>query len=408
MRFDLIANFSPGETKPWPRVLEMIREQCSLAEQAGFTTAWFTEHHFAHNGYMNAPPNPVQLCTHIAAHCQRLRVGTAPIVLPDWHPLRVAEDVAMLDNMSLGRVDFGVAKGINERATIQFNADADRRDNAKVMRLYQESLEIILKAWTNEAFTHEGEFYQFPVPGWQETNRFFEPLDPRYHAQDGEYKAMYVHPRPYAPAHGQRGHPPVWLMSNAPPTFKLAGEKGWGVISMSAAPKSTIACWEPYREALSAREGREVARGEGVGVCLPFYVGESMAEAAATIRPSINAYYEFLGGSRPAGEWTKHGYLDIGEEMTPEDEVGDWFDFLNKRGIIVVGDAAYVTERLAEKQETMGLDHVMLMQQYTGVPYEKILASWHRLFENVVPVFGTQSIAQKRAAAAAAAAQQEQ
>ena len=87
----------------------------------------------------------------------------------------------MLDNMSLGRVDFGVAKGINERATIQFNADGDRRDNDKVMRLYLESLEIILKAWTNEAFTHQGEFYQFPVPGWKETNRFLEPHDPLYH-----------------------------------------------------------------------------------------------------------------------------------------------------------------------------------------------------------------------------------
>ena len=391
MRFDLIANFSPGETIPWTRTLEMILEQCSLAEKAGFTTAWFTEHHFAHNGYMNAPPNPIQMCTHVAAHCKKLRVGTAPIVLPDWHPLRVAEDVAMLDNMSLGRVDFGVAKGINERSTIQFNRDADRRDNERVMRLYQESLEIILKAWTNEAFTHEGEFYQFPVPGWRETNRFFQPLDPRYHGADGEYKAIYVHPRPV-----QQDHPPVWLMSNAPQTFQLAGEKGWGVISMSAGHKKTLACWEPYREALSKREGRAVRLGEGVGVCTAFYVGESMEEAVRTIRPAINAYYEFLGGSRPAGEWTKHGYLDIGEEMTPEDEAMDWFDFLNKRGTIVVGDAEYVVDRFAEKKESIGLDHLMLMQQYTGVSYEKILASWERLFEHVVPKFGTQSITQLR------------
>jgi alkanesulfonate monooxygenase SsuD/methylene tetrahydromethanopterin reductase-like flavin-dependent oxidoreductase (luciferase family) len=255
MRFDLIANFNPGITIPWPRVLEMLREQCSLAEQAGFTTAWFTEHHFAHNGYMNAPPNPIQMCTHIAAHCQKLRVGTCPVVLPDWHPLRVAEDIAMLDNMSLGRVDFGVAKGINERATIQFNKDADRRDNAKVMRLFQESLDVILKAWTNESFTHQGEFYQFPVPGWKETNRFFDPLDANYHDADGEYKAMYVHPRPY-----QAEHPPVWLMSNAPPTFALAGERDWGVISMSSAPKRTLACWEPYRDAVATRENRVVRR----------------------------------------------------------------------------------------------------------------------------------------------------
>jgi len=391
MRFDLIANFSPGETIPWPRVLEMIREQTGLAEQAGFTTSWFTEHHFAHNGYMNAPPNPIQMATHVAARFERIRVGTCPIVLPDWHPLRVAEDVAMLDNMSLGRVDFGVAKGINERSTIQFNRDADRRDNGKVMRLFLESLEVIQKAWTDEAFTHEGEFWRFPEPGWQETNRFFQPLDPRYHAPDGEYTAMYVHPRPY-----QAPHPPVWLMSNAPPTFAIAGAKGQGVISMSSAPRRTLACWEPYREALSKREGREAQLGEGVGVCTPFYVGESQEEAERTIRPCINAYYEFLGGSRPAGEWTKHGYLDIGETMTPEEEDGDWFDFLNRRGIIVVGSAEYVAERFAEKRETTGLDHLVLMQQYTGVPYSKIMASWDRLCEHVVPRFGTRSIAQIR------------
>ncbi len=391
MRFDLIANFSPGETIPWTLALEMIREQTGLCEQAGFTTSWFTEHHFAHNGYMNAPPNPIQMATHIAARFDRIRVGTCPIVLPDWHPLRVAEDVAMLDNMSLGRVDFGVAKGINERSTIQFNPDADRRDNSRVMRLFLESLEVIEKAWTDEAFTHHGEFWQFPIPGWRETNRFFEPLDPRYHAPDGEYTAMYVHPRPY-----QNPHPPVWLMSNAPPTFAIAGAKGQGVISMSSAPKRTLACWEPYRDALSKRDGRAVQLGEGVGVCTPFYVGTSQEEAEATIRPAINAYYEFLGGSRPAGEWTKHGYLDIGETMTAMDENGDWFDFLNRRGIIVVGSAEYVTERFAEKRETTGLDHLVLMQQYTGVPYAKILASWDRLCEHVVPHFGTRSIAQER------------
>ena len=82
--------------------------------------------------------------------------------------------------------------------------------------------------------------------------------------------------------------------------------------------------------------------------------------------------------------------------MSAEDENADWFDFLNKRGIIMVGDAEFVADRIAERQETTGLDHLMLMQQYTGVPYEKILASWHRLFENVVPHFITQSSVHKR------------
>lgn len=120
------------------------------------------------------------------------------------------------------------------------------------------------------------------------------------------------------------------------------------------------ACWEPYRDALSRREGCNVNLGEGVGVYTTFDVGESMEVAVNTIRGPINAYCEFLRGSRPKSEWTKHGYLYIGEEMTPQDEALDWFDFQKKRGVIMVGDAAYVAERFVEKQETIGLDHLML------------------------------------------------
>ena len=389
MRFDFIPNFNIGVNIPWNRTLEMFREQTSLVEQADFTTVWFTEHHFAHNGFINAPPNPIQVCTHIGAHFKKIRVGTCPVVLPDWHPLRVAEDIAMLDNMTLGRVDFGVAKGINERQTLQFNENADRRKNDKVMRLFEESLDIVLKAWDNEVFKYKGEFYEFPVPNWKETNRYFQPFDKRYHNSDGEYKAMYVHPRPF-----QSPNIPIWLMSNAPSTFKTAGSNGWGVISMATTPQRTLACWQPYREEISKFRGFEAKIGEGVGVCFSFYVGESQKEAEDTVRPAINAYYEMLGGSRPLGEWTKHGYLDIGEEMSDSDDALDWFDFLNARGIIVVGDANYVIERFHRCRESYGLDHVVCMQQFVNVPYHKLISSLARFIEHVVPYFGTKSIEQ--------------
>jgi alkanesulfonate monooxygenase SsuD/methylene tetrahydromethanopterin reductase-like flavin-dependent oxidoreductase (luciferase family) len=88
----------------------MMREQTQLQNKVDFTTVWLTEHHFAHNGYLNAPPNPIMMSLDLASHSKKIRVGQAPIVLPDWHPLRVAEDIALLDNMTEGRVDFGVAK----------------------------------------------------------------------------------------------------------------------------------------------------------------------------------------------------------------------------------------------------------------------------------------------------------
>ena len=190
MRFDICPFFKPGENIPWTETIRMMREQTRLAEEAGFTTAWFTEHHFAHNGYLNAPPNPILVSADIAAHCKKIRVGQAPVVLPDWHPLRVAEDIALLDNMTDGRVDFGAAKGVNERACIQLNPEADKRDDKKVYSMFRECLDIIVKAWTEDPFSYEGEFYQFPVSGWKETNRMFFPLDQRYFNAENEY----VHP----------------------------------------------------------------------------------------------------------------------------------------------------------------------------------------------------------------------
>ena len=308
MRFDFIPFFNPGENIPWDRVVRMMREQTRLAEQAGFTTVWLTEHHLAHNGYLNAPPNPVLLGADLAAHCKKIRVGQAPVVLPDWHPLRVAEDVALLDNMTEGRVDFGAGRGLNERTTLQFNIDADRRNNAKVDALFRECLEIVIKAWTEDPFTYNGEFYQFPVPGWQETNKMFFPLDSRYYEPDGEYVGMYVHPRPY-----QKPHPPIWLMSNTPPTYQFAAAGGMKVIGMSNPTGKVLSCWTAYQEAATETQRREVELGDGVAMCVVIYVAETMEDAARDIRSSVNRYWEFISGTRPGGEWERRSYLDEGE-----------------------------------------------------------------------------------------------
>lgn len=383
MRFDIIPFFNPGQNLPWHQIIAMFREQTQIAEQAGFTTVWCTEHHFAHNGYLNATPNPILMCADLAAHSKSIRVGTCPVVLPDWHPLRVAEDIAMLDNLTEGRVDFGVAKGINERQTIQFNREADRRDNDRVFALFQESLEIILKAWTEDPFTYEGEFYQFPVPGWKEPNKAF-PLDPDYHSEDGEYIAMHIHPRPF-----QEPHPPVWLLSNTPYSYEQAAKRGFNVIGMSAPPGRTLACWELYQKTISEIENREVTLGENVGVCTQIYIADTMEEAAATVRPAINTFYEFMNGARPKGEWQRKVYLEEGQELSSADRDSDWFDFLLSNGIIWVGTSEYVAEHLAEAREKVNLQHLQLLQQFPGVPFEKIRTSMSTFAEKVMPQFVT-------------------
>ena len=387
MRFDFVPFFNPGENIPWNRTVAMMREQAQIADQAGFTTVWSTEHHFAHNGYLNAAPNPILMSADLAAHTKNIRVGQAPVVLPDWHPLRVAEDVALLDNMTEGRVDFGAARGVNERACIQFNLkpEADKRDDKKSYALFRECLDIVTRAWTEDPFSYKGDFYQFPVPGWKETNRMFFPLDERYHAEDGEYIGMYIHPRPY-----QQPHPPVWLMSNAPFSFEFAGRSGYNLIAMSSPKDNIRACWDAYKKAADEVRDTPVRPGDNVGLCVAIYVADSMEQAAKDIRPAINLYYELLSGVRPSGEWMKKAYLGKDEELSAEDAESDWFDFLMSRGIIWVGTADYVADKITEYRDEVNVHHIMLLQQYPGIAYEKILASMSKFASDVMPRFESQ------------------
>tara|TARA_B100000674_G_C37971950_1_gene977382 strand:+ start:2222 stop:3391 length:1170 start_codon:yes stop_codon:yes gene_type:complete len=381
MRFDICPFFRPGEDIPWTETIRMMREQARLAEEAGFTTAWFTEHHFAHKGYLNAPPNPILVSADIAAHCKKIRVGQAPVVLPDWHPLRVAEDIALLDNMTDGRVDFGAAKGVNERGCIQLNPEADKRDDKKVYSMFRECLDIIIKAWTEDPFSYEGDFYQFPVPGWKETNRMFFPLDKRYFNAENEYIGMYIHPRPV-----QKPHPPVWLMSNTPFTYEFAGKNHSNVIGMCSSKDNLNACWDAYKLGAES-SGREGMPGTGVGTCVIIYVANTMEEAAKTIRPSINKYYEYVAGARPGDEWAKASMLNPGEDLSQEDAEKDWFDFLMSRGIIWVGSPDYVGEKLQEYNEDASVNHIMLLQQFPDVSYESIIKSQTMFSEQVLPRF---------------------
>ena len=313
---------------------------------------------------------------------KKIRVGQAPVVLPDWHPLRVAEDIALLDNLTDGRVDFGVAKGINERTTLQFNIEADRRDDKKCYALFRECLDIITKAWTENPFSYQGEFYQFPVPGWKEPNRMFAPFDSRYHTEDGEYIGMYVHPRPV-----QQPHPPVWLMSNAPFTYEFAGRSGYNVVAMSSPMGNLKACWSAYKKAAEEAHKKPVQLEDKLGMCVVIYVADTMEQAAEVIRPSINLYYELLSGTRPSGEWMKKAYLNKGEELSAADAEKDWFDFLMERNIIWVGDADYVAEKIAQYKQEADIHHIMLLQQFPGVAYSKILQSMDKFAEHVMPRF---------------------
>ena len=209
----------------------------------------------------------------------------------------------------------------------------------------------------------------------------FQPLDERYHRpHDGEYVGMYVHPRPY-----QDPHPPVWLMSNTPGTYQHAGANGMNVIGMANPVGKIRTCWDEYQRAASVQRQRETTFGEGVGICVMIYVAESAEQAAEDIRESTNIFYEIMNGWRPSGEWALRSYLDDDEELTAKDRDGDWYDFLLAHDIVWAGSAEYVVEKIERFQEELGLAHIMLIEPFVGLPYEKILKSMTLFGERVIP-----------------------
>src|SRR5262245_59153434 len=144
------------------RMLEAVETATELAravDTLGYETLWLAEHHFQHEGY-ECIPNIPMLAVELAHHTKRVKIGCAFNILPTWHPLRLAEDYAMADILTGGRVVFGIGRGYHTREVETFGSpmlDADANRD-----LFEEQTEIILKAFREESFSHHGKRYMIP------------------------------------------------------------------------------------------------------------------------------------------------------------------------------------------------------------------------------------------------------
>ena len=147
----------------YQRVLVSQIRQGILADQLGFDYWFMTEHHFMPEG-PEFSPSPLLAETAIAAQTKRIRLGQIANILPWWHPIRVAEQAAMLDVISGGRLEFGIGRGYQPREAEVFGRPygATIQDQERNRAYYHEAYEIIMKAWTQTSFSHHGEFFSIP------------------------------------------------------------------------------------------------------------------------------------------------------------------------------------------------------------------------------------------------------
>jgi alkanesulfonate monooxygenase SsuD/methylene tetrahydromethanopterin reductase-like flavin-dependent oxidoreductase (luciferase family) len=146
-----IQNLFPAEGADDHHVLREALEEIKLADELGFDSAWLAEHHFSRYGILG---NPLVLAGAIAQATTRITIGTAVVVLPFHHPLRLAEDVSTLDILSEGRLEIGVGRGYQPGEFSGFGIDPQTSKQR-----YAEVVEILKLAWSGEAFSYDGDFY---------------------------------------------------------------------------------------------------------------------------------------------------------------------------------------------------------------------------------------------------------
>jgi alkanesulfonate monooxygenase SsuD/methylene tetrahydromethanopterin reductase-like flavin-dependent oxidoreductase (luciferase family) len=299
MRFD--GNVYYHECEPYPAGTMMAewRDTAQLCDAAGFTSIWIDEHHFWYSGYPVAATNPVLVGLHLASVTERIRVAQSACVLPDFHPICLAEDLATVDQITEARLDVGIARGTNYSASIQFNVHADRRHPKTNYRLFDETLEIMKKAWTQDAFSHEGTFYTFPVSGWSAGNPRIYQKDPEHYGPSGELRALVIMPRSY-----QKPHPPIWQAADSVGSYEYAARKGHSVIGFGVSFKSTRECWTRCRAVAFEESGQDVpmglcANGQTLNAMRIFHMAETREQAEAEAREGINTFLRPDIGAEP-------------------------------------------------------------------------------------------------------------
>ena len=362
---------SAGEATDSAGLLDNLRQQTILAEELGFEAIWLGEHHFTPFGVGDLP-NPILLGADLVARTSRIRIGQMANIATWWHPIRLAEDLAILDNMSGGRLEVGFGRGIWPYEGPQFHPNADPRKDMENRELFQETVEIVRKIWSNEYFAHQGSNYTFPAPD----TAFSHPslaADPAW--QDGNrVTKLRVTPRPY-----QNPHPPLWMTVSTDRSVTTAAEMGLKACYWQPPPLRIRQRMELYAEVRTNLEGRPFRLGEDQAVMRSTYVAPSMEEARRDAERGIMSAFIFNDPFRG-----RQVFTNPGEDLDPEVKL-DW-DFLEPRTLLV-GSPDNVAEKIQELQEVCNLGYLLVEFAHSGIPQRKILRNLENFATKVMPRF---------------------
>jgi alkanesulfonate monooxygenase SsuD/methylene tetrahydromethanopterin reductase-like flavin-dependent oxidoreductase (luciferase family) len=322
------------------------------AEELGFDEVWLTEHHFIDYGLA---VDPATLAAAAASRTRRVRIGLAAAILPFHHPVRLAEQLALIDIISNGRLDVGLGRGNRPAEFRGYNVPAEESRER-----FDETVEVMLRAWTEEHFSHRGRFYTVPE--------------------------ARVIPKPL-----QRPHPPLFQVCVSKDGIENTALRGWPMLnSLLFGPvEQLVASRDIYVDTLK-KVGRSEAEVQQLlsrwGVSRQIYVADTDAQALEEARTFEMWYQEsfrrFIVPERieDAPPSLQPGFRAMAERLSKV----TWGKLV--RETLAFG-APDTVARHIETMRQMGVGQVLCWMNFGGLPQEKIRRSMELFAREVLPRF---------------------
>ena len=379
------------------QVVTQVR-QGVLAEELGFNYCFPTEHHFQPEG-VECSPNPLFMEMAIAARTKRIRLGQMANILSWHHPLRLAEQAAMLDVFSGGRLEFGVGRGYQSRETETLGGPLGTtvQDQERNRAFFEEVYEIIVKAWTEPSFSHQGQFFTLP-PTYTKWNHsqtmayFNQPQVERsvddvlnvgppdmysmgapIYASTTTLREISVYPQPL-----QKPHPQIWQPVTSARSIDWAAAKGLNCYT-NPEPNSRLKVnveryyeqldkhgWPdrlnrkgPFKFGWDSEKGRGFAPARSVHILPP---GKEKAD--------LQRYKEALETAWPFFSPFGFGAIlaDADEPPFPPD-MKVTADLTIEKEVVLVGSADEVVEKILRLKESVGYDDFFFTAWFEQIGY---------------------------------------
>ena len=337
MEFGLFTEFESPAGMDQAVAFDESLAQMKAAEELGLDAVWLAEIHFQKDRSVLA--SPLVIAAALAACTRRIKIGIAVQVLPLSHPLRLAEDVATVDHLTKGRLQFGIGRsglpGHYQGFNIPYGESRER---------FLETLAILRKAWTQERFSHHGTYFHF--------------------------HDVCIMPKPY-----QKPHPPIRMAASTEETYPLVGRMG---LPIFVAPR-TISVLDLKRFMGGYHEGWSAAGHPGHGdiaLSMPVYVAETDRRAREEAQASTMHFFRAISAALKSSE-ARQGVAERLREISYEDVL---------REQVIYGSPGEVADRLHALREDLGFTGFSAWMNCGGqIPSERVLTSMRLFAEQVIP-----------------------